>query len=659
MRRGGDSEQVTVNSEQVTVKKPLPPFHCSLLPPAISLLPVACCLLPFHCCLLPAPCCLLPAPRSLFPVPCSLAPRLRPSKEGETVHSIRTKIAALTIAIIIINVVITGVISILSIHDAADTFSTQFMNELCADKAGDINTFLDEIQQDVDIAANYLTDAVDIVSLVQGGVIGAMGTGDSIVTRDWDSEQQALFDQYLARHVAEARVIFHSIAYNTNSALTYYYRINPEFTLSVPGFFYVRQGDSDFQEQTPTDILAYPSDDISHVGWYYSAMDRGRPSWLLPYEDANVGGTVVSYSAPIYKAGTFIGVAGMDISYDLLEQQINSLDIYRSGYAFLTDEYNRIVYHPFIATGTLLTEINSEMNSSDFYLTESRDSSSLLEYTFRGVQKRAAWKTLANGLRLFVVAPASEIEESWTSLIRKIVVTGLLLLGLSATAVTMAMRRVTEPLKRLTHASELIFEGKYDVDLPYDGRDEVGTLTRSFRHLTEHLRVYISDLNSKAYKDALTNVKNKAAFDIYCEQLDAGDAREYAVLLFDCNNLKQINDLYGHQRGDIYLQTACGIICRAFAHSPVFRIGGDEFVAILQNADYQNREALVEAFHRGIEASNARAEKPGERASIAMGLAAFDSRRDQRFTDVFKRADQEMYTDKKRLKGGRRAASRR
>jgi GGDEF domain-containing protein len=52
--------------------------------------------------------------------------------------------------------------------------------------------------------------------------------------------------------------------------------------------------------------------------------------------------------------------------------------------------------------------------------------------------------------------------------------------------------------------------------------------------------------------------------------------------MFDLNDLKHINDRYGHERGDEYIVNCCRLICQVFKHSPVFRIGGDEFVALLR-----------------------------------------------------------------------------
>ena len=563
-------------------------------------------------------------------------------------HSIRAKITLLTIAIIIVCVLTIGLSASMRIHRTANQTSTQYMNELCNERVNEIEKLLHEIQQDVDISAHYLFDSFDIVELVSGGVVGARGTGDSLGTREWDSPRQQKLDEYLTRHVDQARTILHSAAYNTSNALTYFYRLNPELSRVEPGFLYARQGYSSFQEQTPTDILAYRSDDVGHVGWYYRALDRGRPSWLAPYKNDNLDAWVTTYVAPIYVAGTFVGVVGMDLSYGVLEARIKDLKIFRTGYAFLTDELGHIIYHPTESSGALLGQINSEWTDTQSHLKEDRASTELIEYTYNGEAKKAAWRELSNGMRLFVAAPVAEIEGSWRHLIWEILFIAMLLLAGFTTIATVIVHRITTPLNRLTAASEQISNGNYDVEIPKGGQDEIGVLSDSFRQLTEHLKIYISDLNSKAYKDALTHVKNKAAFELFTAQLDEQVTPEtqYAVLVFDCNNLKPINDRFGHQAGDDYLRRSCDVICKSFVHSPVFRIGGDEFVVILQDEEYLQRNALLAQYRKRVDENNRAAKFEWEFVNLAMGLATCDAARDHRFAEVFRRADEAMYADK-------------
>ena len=175
------------------------------------------------------------------------------------------------------------------------------------------------------------------------------------------------------------------------------------------------------------------------------------------------------------------------------------------------------------------------------------------------------------------------------------------------------------------------------------------------------MRAHISDLNKRVYVDALTSVRNKGAYATHLDemqkQLDEdgyGDA-QFAIGVFDCDDLKTINDQYGHDKGDIYLKTASRLICKVFQHSPVFRIGGDEFSVVLRNEDFQNRDALAAEFEKASAAKNASAENPWDQVHIAMGIAVFDPTQDNSVIETMRRADKLMYTNKRMHKQGKKA----
>lgn len=161
----------------------------------------------------------------------------------------------------------------------------------------------------------------------------------------------------------------------------------------------------------------------------------------------------------------------------------------------------------------------------------------------------------------------------------------------------------------------------------------------------------VKDLNKRVFVDALTSVRNKGAFSDYMqkiqEQIYNNELSEFAIGIFDCNNLKVINDHYGHDKGDIYLKTACQFICKIFDHSPVFRIGGDEFAVILQNNDYNNRDQLVKEFEDTKQTICDTAENEWEKVSIALGIAEYDPENESSATDTMRRADKFMYENKR------------
>ena len=166
----------------------------------------------------------------------------------------------------------------------------------------------------------------------------------------------------------------------------------------------------------------------------------------------------------------------------------------------------------------------------------------------------------------------------------------------------------------------------------------------------------VRDLNRRVNVDALTSVRNKGAFDDYIrnlqDRLDGGTSIEFAIGMFDCNNLKRINDSHGHDKGDIYLKKASMLICKVFQHSPVFRVGGDEFAVVLMNEDFRNRVDLMNQFEDRQKESWDSAENKWQEIRVAFGVAVYDSIKDQNVSDTVRRADKIMYENKRQSKAG-------
>ena len=149
-----------------------------------------------------------------------------------------------------------------------------------------------------------------------------------------------------------------------------------------------------------------------------------------------------------------------------------------------------------------------------------------------------------------------------------------------------------------------------------------------------------------ANKDSLTGVKNKRAYAQAEAELDDYIAKftqpPFSVVVCDINGLKEVNDTKGHNAGDAFIRNACSIICNIFKHSPVFRIGGDEFAVIMKGSDYDERTHLMEELNKVLEAN-----KHNGMVILAAGISDFDPDMDMRVQDVFERADNLMYDNKK------------
>ena len=169
--------------------------------------------------------------------------------------------------------------------------------------------------------------------------------------------------------------------------------------------------------------------------------------------------------------------------------------------------------------------------------------------------------------------------------------------------------------------------------------------------MSESLKHYFDHFHSLAYTDSLTGLNNKAAFDITKGVIESemvlGRA-SFAIIVMDVNNLKIINDTRGHDMGDQLLKHITNCLREVFVGYPLYRIGGDEFCTIINNAD---PSILIEKLQTIVAKRSKRdLDIFGTNYQIAAGGAIYDQRIDGSFHDVFNRADDLMYVNKKALK---------
>ncbi|MCL2719646.1 MAG: GGDEF domain-containing protein, partial [Lachnospiraceae bacterium] len=162
-------------------------------------------------------------------------------------------------------------------------------------------------------------------------------------------------------------------------------------------------------------------------------------------------------------------------------------------------------------------------------------------------------------------------------------------------------------------------------------------------------RVTESTYKKLAYTDLLTGYENRMAFEHYLRK--CGDLAEQGtnvtLIICDVNNLKTINDNQGHEAGDTYLKNTADLIYENLgAGLPLYRIGGDEFASIIAG----KRESDIRRIMQSLRDERRVAYKT-QLFSCACGAATFIKGVDESMRDVFKRADEAMYEEKKRQKG--------
>lgn len=151
-----------------------------------------------------------------------------------------------------------------------------------------------------------------------------------------------------------------------------------------------------------------------------------------------------------------------------------------------------------------------------------------------------------------------------------------------------------------------------------------------------------------AYTDGLTGAESKVSYIKLEEEIDIkirdNNIENFALAVLDINDLKQINDIYGHDKGDEYIIKSYNIIKNYFKDYKIYRIGGDEFVVYIENAPANIINNIKNEFTADMT-------KPKDKFDpiIAIGISSY-SLSDNTFGDVFRRADKLMYKNKSILK---------
>lgn len=155
-------------------------------------------------------------------------------------------------------------------------------------------------------------------------------------------------------------------------------------------------------------------------------------------------------------------------------------------------------------------------------------------------------------------------------------------------------------------------------------------------------------LIKSAYTDELTQIHNRRYCMEYMNNLKDGGSCSHTVVCFDLNNLKITNDTYGHAKGDILIKSAAEVISETFGENGIVaRMGGDEFIAIIETASPEKIAILMEQFQINLQNKNEETEDLN--LSIAYGYASCNAQ-EYNIEKIYQIADNRMYENKKHMK---------
>ena len=539
-------------------------------------------------------------------------------------RSIRRKIISTVVLCFLVLTALLVSASIFSISDVLDDDSSEILRLKCSESAQQINEELGNIEQSVDTMSSQL--------------ISWLGENDELL----DDEER--FDEYMAI----LREFGKNAIENTHGALGTYLRFDPSVT-EKGDFFWVRDRKGEVVDTELTDISAYSKDDFEHVGWYYTPLEAHEPVWLNPYRNKNIGYDMISYIVPLYqKNGEPLGIIGMDINITLLNELCAKVKVYDSGDALIIDPNGDLIYkNSFTISG------DPNFKYGECYYGAVSDE--VITADHNGQKLLIMSQMLDNNMQFFIRVPKDEINAPKSRLISMLL---MIACAFSLIAVFIILRwanSVTRPLLELTEKAQKIAENELDTDLTCKTGDEVEALSESLEKMVGSLKKHIDYINGLAYIEPMTKLGNSLAYKKKLEELSADIANrnaDFTLFVMDLNGLKMVNDNYGHEKGDAYIKNAADIIRSVFGEKNCFRIGGDEFAAVLDGKSEDEIAALIEQLNSAMDGFNVGKTEIYDQVHIGIGGSSYRSGEDKETSDVFRRADSMMYEDKKRKKAG-------
>lgn len=510
-----------------------------------------------------------------------------------------------------LTVVISGLLLIiLTLGSVSVIYVRQILNN-------DSNTITAQVANAESDKINELMSKMEYtVKLMESYVSHALKNSDALSDPDYVED----FVQDIKQ------TLLSTVGYDTDGVVSYYLRLNPDIAGPTAGFYVARHSASSF-EDIPVAVLC-DEDSKNAAAWWIKPASAGKPIWLMPSDSDINHINVITYAIPFYKDGVLCGVIGMEIEYARVTEMVSAISVCDHGFAYLSDTNSNVIYSP-VDQRQL-----DKSHTNHGYAEESRN--------------------LKNGMRLVIHVDYADMQSDAHSILWLLLSIGAFVLIVFVSITFIITGRIVRPIKELADSADHIVDGKYEFDANSHAGTEIIALGAALQRTADKVANYMNYINTLAYRDALTGVKNATAYKEMTVDIErcmrSGNSLRYAILLADLNYLKRTNDMYGHEAGNQLLVKASKLICNVFKHSPVFRVGGDEFVVLLKNEDLENVNELVAKLDECCAAESIRVDDYEIPVSIARGIAEYNPDFHTSFEDVFDCADREMYIHKDKIK---------
>lgn len=407
-----------------------------------------------------------------------------------------------------------------------------------------------------------------------------------------------------------------------------------------------------------------------------SDADAALQGWLqtasIPAMDVNhfispvegkiyYAGSTVSIVFPVLSDDNLLkGYLAATLDLSGLARQLRETRKFSLGEIILLDQTG----HVFLSSAAQLTATAS-LNSQIFSELRESVSDSLV---YAGLIYPHAIGLIAahEKLPVFILVERNyaDVRLAWVKLRDRFITLVIILITMVTVFALYMGHTIVAPLEKLIAAARSIVDGKLDVHLQVNQRDELGQLAAMFNHMTDALRrkhaqimAINEDIQQKnqqlqklSVTDGLTGLYNRSKLDtILVDQLARfkRNKRPFCLLMIDVDYFKHINDELGHIMGDKILVTVSNVLLKSIrAIDYAARYGGDEFMVVLTETDMDAAIKTAERIRAQTSMLCQELDKSPVKISLSVGIAR-SLHSDRVPNDLIARADAALYEAKK------------
>ena len=235
--------------------------------------------------------------------------------------------------------------------------------------------------------------------------------------------------------------------------------------------------------------------DITTRDWYKLVMEKKQTIVTGMYKAINTNDIMVTIASPVFINGSIQGIVGIDLNMSSLNQSLSKISVGENGYIVLYDLQNQIMYHP---NNSMINANIEDVNYSSNMLSiiKNKENASATPYTLNDEKYYGSVTNIGDlGYTMLGVMPECEFTESTNSILR-ILIIGIFSCGivLAAICVFIALS-ITRPIKQLNIAVGMLAEGKLNVEVKCNSRDEVSDVGTNVIKIVDRLKEYILYIN--------------------------------------------------------------------------------------------------------------------------------------------------------------------